>query len=428
MLDMSPKFDFFKRKTQDIFQGRREQADSVKTVTQQELLEIIDLEKKRHEKDLITSLQPTRESIMDCLDNLKQGANELDKQKIKIENPQFESLINTSKRILITSIKKESLVESSEIKGYEDAVKFKNNLELLVNRFGQVGDSHNRILNEFMAKHINKLKNEFDRLSSLLKEVTRILSVKESEMNKIIACRSDLISYKEKVDERKNKVEELSELMEEKRNIDKNIDESKRQYGDYQRSEDFLKTTDTLDKITDKKTELLAFEKSILDIVSNLSRAITKFSYVASKQTQAQLTVLQNKPLEILSDESEFTRLFWNLKRHIVEKEIQIKDPEKTIHQIDEILDSTKTLSSDLKKIKAELNRLESSLDSKKINQLDNIKGIKETYEKYLDDNVSKRRETSNNIEELDSVIIQLKKKIEEGVLKITNTNYHIQQ
>ena len=103
---------------------------------------------------------------------LRKNADELQEQEIKAESPQFESLINTSKQILITSIKKESVIESYQIKSYEDAIKFKNNLELLINRFGQVGDSHNRILNEFMRKQINKLKSEFDNLSSLLKEVS----------------------------------------------------------------------------------------------------------------------------------------------------------------------------------------------------------------------------------------------------------------
>ncbi|HKQ21288.1 MAG TPA: hypothetical protein VJS91_04565, partial [Nitrososphaeraceae archaeon] len=213
-----------------------------------------------------------------------------------------------------------------------------------------------------------------------------------------------------------------------KSNLDKNIDASNSQYEDFQRSEEFIKTSNTMKKIRDKKTELLAFEKKIMDMVSGLSRAITKFSYIASKETQGKLTTLQNSPLEIFSDESEFIQLFWNLKKHISEKDIQIKDPEKTIHQIDEILDSTKTLSSDLKTLKAELNQLESTVNSKNINQLDNIKGTKETYEKHLDDNVSKTKQASININQLDSAIGQLKKKIEDDALKITNTNYYIQQ
>ena len=61
-------------------------------------------------------LEPTRKSVLDCLDRLRKGADELEEQEIKVENPKFESLINTSKRILITSIKKESFIESSEIR------------------------------------------------------------------------------------------------------------------------------------------------------------------------------------------------------------------------------------------------------------------------------------------------------------------------
>ena len=155
---MSPGFGFLKKKTSDFFLDKKSNSDFYQSVTDSELLHIIENEKKILEKDLKNDLEPIRSSVLDCLNRLRDSAKELEEQEIKVENPQFEPLINTSKNILISSIKKESFIESSEIKNYEDAVKFKNNLELLVNRFGQVGDSHNRILNEFMRKQINKLK------------------------------------------------------------------------------------------------------------------------------------------------------------------------------------------------------------------------------------------------------------------------------
>ena len=65
-------------------------------------------------------------------------------------------------------------------------------------------------------------------------------------------------------------------------------------------------------------------------MVSNLSRPITKFSYLASKETQGRLAILQNEPLEIFSDGSQYMELFGDLRKHIVDKSIQIKDPEKT--------------------------------------------------------------------------------------------------
>jgi len=146
---MSPKFGFFKRKISDYTHDKKSDASFSQTVTDDELLKILDKKKKSIEKDLSADLEPARNSVLACLDHLRKAADELDEQEIKAESPQFESLINTSKNILITSIKKESFIESSEINSYEDAVKFKNNLELLINRFGQVGDSHNRIINVY---------------------------------------------------------------------------------------------------------------------------------------------------------------------------------------------------------------------------------------------------------------------------------------
>lgn len=424
---MSPNFGFFKRKTSDNFHEKKNQINSIQTVTDKELLEVIEKEKKILEMDLISDLEPTRSSILDCLDRLRTDANELEEQEIKVENPQFESLINNSKNIFITSIKKESFIDSSGINNYEDAVRFKNNLELLINRFGQVGDSHNRILSEFMRKQINKFKNEFENLSSLLKEVTKTLSAKESKINKSVACREDLVLLKQKVDERKLKKGILLELTEERENIDKNIEENKKKYNYFQRSEEFLSTTATLEKIRDKKKEIDIFEKNIVNMVSNLSRPITKFSYQASRETQRRLEILRNEPLEIFSDTSQYILLFGELRKLIVDRSIQIKDPEKTIHQIDKIVNSIASFSSNLKNLREELTELESSLNSKNMRHLEDMKTKTEMYEKYLSENISRLDETNDSIKELDSVIEVLKKKIEENISEITNSKYSIQ-
>jgi len=377
---------------------------------------------------LKNDLEPIRTSVLDCLNRLRDSAKELEEQEIKVENPQFEPLINTSKNILISSIKKESFIESSEIKNYEDAVKFKNNLELLVNRFGQVGDSHNRILNEFMRKQLNKLKSEFDKISSLLKEVTKVLSVKESQINNCITCRDDLILLNEKLKEKKDKQNRLAEIAQELQTIDKNIEAANRKYEDFQKSEEFLNGLNFLEKINNKKDEIGILEKNMINRVSNLSRPITKFSYEASKETQGRLANLLNDPLEIFNDNSEYLKLFNELKRNIIEKSIKIKDPEKTIHQIEEIVNSLPSLSSNLKDLKEELILLESSTSFKNIKRLNDLKMTTQMYEKNRLENITKTQETKETIEELESATNGLKKKIEDKVSEITNTKYSIAQ
>jgi len=425
---LSPGFGFLKKKTSDFFLDKKSNSDFYQSVTDSELLHIIENEKKILEKDLKNDLEPIRTSVLDCLNRLRDSAKELEEQEIKVENPQFEPLINTSKNILISSIKKESFIESSEIKNYEDAVKFKNNLELLVNRFGQVGDSHNRILNEFMRKQINKLKSEFDKISSLLKEVTKVLSVKESQINNCITCRDDLILLNEKLKEKKDKQNRLAELAQELQTIDKNIEAANRKYEDFQKSEEFLNGLNFLEKINNKKDEIGILEKNMINRVSNLSRPITKFSYEASKETQGRLANLLNDPLEIFNDNSEYLKLFNELKRNIIEKSIKIKDPEKTIHQIEEIVNSLPSLSSNLKDLKEELILLESSTSFKNIKRLNDLKMTTEMYEKNRLENITKTQETKETIEELESATNGLKKKIEDKVSEITNTKYSIAQ
>jgi DNA repair exonuclease SbcCD ATPase subunit len=425
---LSPGFGFLKKKTSDFFLDKKSNSDYNQPIKDSELLHIIENEKKILEKDLIKDLEPIRTSVLDCLNRLRDNANELEEQEIKVENPQFEPLINTSKGILISSIKKESFIESSEIKNYEDAVKFKNNLELLVNRFGQVGDSHNRILNEFMRKQINKLKSEFDKISSLLKQVTKVLSVKESQINNCITCRDDLILLGEKLKEKNDKQNRLAELSQELQTIDKNIEVADREYQDFQKSEEFLDGLNFLKKSNNKKDEIAILEKNMINRVSNLSRPITKFSYEASKETQGRFAKLLNDPLEIFNDNSAYLNLFNELKRNIIEKSIKIKDPEKTIHQIEEIVDSLPSLSSNLKELKEELILLDSSTSSKNINRLNDLKMRTETYEKNRLENITKTQETKKTVEELESAANGLKKKIEDKVSEITNTKYSISQ
>jgi hypothetical protein len=425
---MSPKFGFFKRKTFDYTHDKKSDANFSQTVTDDELLKILDKKKKDIEKDLSADLEPVRNSVLACLDRLRKAADELDEREIKVESPQFEPLINTSKNILITSIKKESFIESFEINSYEDAVKFKNNLELMINRFGQVGASHNRILNEFMHRQINKLKSEFDNLSQLLKEVKKILSIKETGINKCISCKEDLILLKEKISEKKDKQERLSELLEEIQTMDKNIEASKSEYIDFQKSHEFLNTSNALEKINDKKNEIVRFEKNMINRISNISRPITKFSYTASKETQGKLATMMNEPLEIFDDNSQYVELLNELKKRVTERSIQIKDPQKTIHQIDEITSSIPSLSSKLKNLNEELTQLESSVNSKNMVHLEDMKSKMELYEKYRLENISMTQEIRNSVVDLDSATKILKEKIEDSVSEVTETKYSILQ
>jgi DNA repair exonuclease SbcCD ATPase subunit len=425
---LSPRFGFFKRKTADLLHDRADDPDAIQSVTYIELSEIIDRQKKILESDLTATLEPIRNSVLECIVRLRKGADELKEKEIKVENPKFEPLINNSKMVLITSIKKESPIESAQIKSYEEAVVFKNNLELLINRFGHVGDSHNRILNEFMHKELNRLKSEFDNLSSLLKEVTKTLSRKDAEIIECIQCKNDLALFREKVNERRDKQNRLDELIEEKQNIEKNIQTGKREHEDFRKSDAFLNTSSILKKINERKNEIARLEENTRHLFSSISRPITKFSYLASRETQGRLAIMQNKPLEIFKDTSQYLQILNELRKNIVENSIQIKDPGKTIHQIDEIVKTIPSLSSSIKNLREELSELESSVNSQNVTHLDDIRSKTEMHERYHAENVSNIEGTKRIIDELDISIMTLKRKIEDNAEHFTNRKFTLKQ
>jgi chromosome segregation ATPase len=161
-------------------------------------------------------------------------------------------------------------------------------------------------------------------------------------------------------------------------------------------------------------------------MISSLSRPITKFSYQAPKETQGKLAILQNEPLEIFNHYDEYLQLFNEIKRDLVEKTIEIKDPEKTIHQVDEIVNSLPLFSSNLKSLKDQLIQLQSSVNSKTIKHLEELKSKTELYEKYRSENISMVEQIKNDIEEAESALIELKKKIEHQAQDIAGYRYLI--
>jgi hypothetical protein len=110
------------------------------------------------------------------------------------------------------------------------------------------------------------------------------------------------------------------------------------------------------------------------------------------------------------------------------EKSIQIKDPEKTIHQIDEIINSLPAMSAKLKSLKSQLNQLESSVNANNITHLEDIRNNIGISEKNRLENIARTEETESIIAELDTASIALKKKVEERLLELTNTKYSIIQ
>ena len=87
--------------------------------------------------ELIRQLSPIRNSAQATLQSIVDLAADLQNEEIKVEDERFESAVENARSTVITSILKDANSNFPEIASYGDALKFKDRLESITNRFGQ---------------------------------------------------------------------------------------------------------------------------------------------------------------------------------------------------------------------------------------------------------------------------------------------------
>jgi hypothetical protein len=136
------------------------------------------LRKMEDEKvgDMSRSLIPIKQSLENTLLSVGQLAEEMENEKVKVEDEKFKPSVESSRRILASSLKKEVSSEYPMPTSISEALKFKERLQSLMERFGDVSGSHSKLLTTFMKKHTGKIKGEFDVISSLEKRTNKIMA------------------------------------------------------------------------------------------------------------------------------------------------------------------------------------------------------------------------------------------------------------
>ena len=69
--------------------------------------------------------------------------------------------------MVINSIKKELSSNIPTPTTLNDVIKFHERLDSMVNRFSEISKSHKKVFNFFISKYADKLKTEFENISSL---------------------------------------------------------------------------------------------------------------------------------------------------------------------------------------------------------------------------------------------------------------------
>jgi hypothetical protein len=354
------------------------------------------LRKMEDEKvgDMSRSLIPIKQSLENTLLSVGKLAEEMENEKVKVEDEKFKPSVESSRRILASSLKKEASSEYPMPTSISEALKFKESLQSLMERFGDVSGSHSKLLTTFMKKHTGKIKGEFDVISSLEKRTNKIMADFEEDRRPVTDCiavinkASQILGVLQQQENELERVkEEISILEVEGRDLGKKLAE-------VERSPDFESTSKTIREMMLAEGEQKEFHKYLIDLFSPVSRSLTKYSYGTSKATSSKLHVLMNSPWKIFeqahgsiedtkpvqngtsqaSPLEAYKSLIVEVRKAVATGKITLKDSQKTIKSFDLIIKSLPDLERRSEVLANKLDSLEQRKDDSVISRAETLK------------------------------------------------------
>ena len=432
MYYMSPPLSFgglFRRKEKkspEVSQGAaRMQSNDSNRLTVSKALDL--LEKIENEKvgDMSRNLIPIRESLENILLSIGRLAEEMEAEKVKVEEEKFKPTVESSRKILVSSLKKEVSSDIPTPTSISEAKKFQESLQSLMERFGDVSGSHSKLLTTFMKKHTGKIKGEFDTISSLEKRTNKIMEYFEEDRRPVANCITVLTRASQMVDSVRQLENELQRLEDEISRLEAEAQDLARKLDNLERSSDFESASKTVEEIKLAQEEEKDFHKYLGDLFSPVSRALAKYSYGTSKSTSSRLQLLMETPWKIFEQAKEhknetdlgqyrdsqsgdlesYKSLLVEVHKAVSTGKITLKGSDKTIKHFEQIVESLPSLNIRSKLISDKLKSLEQKKDNSVISlsedlraKLRNNKVGLDNHKLYLERLENEIKEKRNNI------------------------------
>lgn len=328
----------------------------------QEAQELLQKIESTNVEALATRLSPVKESAAQSLKAIRNIADEMEHEKIKLEDLErrYKSVIENSRRTVVSSLKRESSAELELPHSVNDARKFKEKFESMLNRFGEVTGSHSKLLNNFMKKHSNRLKAEFEKLRKLLDEAKAIMADFDQKRAPVVKCGNILNTASQKASSIRSAETYLQDAQKELSEIESDLKKIDAELQAVKNSQEFDRASAVAQRITQARDQQEQLKSQMLELFSHASRAFTKYSYGLSRETEARLNTMSTEPWMVLreSDISPYSSLLIDVRKSVQAGKIQLKDSDKMLHYIDVILRSLPELQKKSQSLEAQLESL----------------------------------------------------------------------
>ncbi|MFL6508216.1 MAG: hypothetical protein ACJ704_09810 [Nitrososphaeraceae archaeon] len=430
---LSPPFGLFKKKDNNVYETKnnfdsKDHLYNRDSLTISEALILLQHIESGKVKALVQDLSPIKKSVRGSLESVAKIADNLEHENIKLEELRFKSIVENSKRTVAASLKREASSDLPLSESMQDIKKFNYRLESIMNRFGEVSSSHNRVMNIFMKKYAGKLKGEFETLSSLLKDTKSVMAEFEEENAAVVKCIDILNLLSQKVALIKTNKNRIENIYKEIEMLKGKLDQSKDQLSSLENSIHFKESCHNIEEIDIVRKEEQELHRDMLDLYGHVSRAFTRYSYGMTKDTISRLKVLTDEPWKIFDNEdiSLYTSLLTEIRKAVNSSNIKLKDSQKVLYYMDIILRSLPKYQQESKAIKLRLKLLQESKDGVVANKVEELRENINHYNSKLEDLKQSSDDVRKQLTENNNECGSLVKQIEDCIFEITGKKYSL--
>lgn len=408
-----PPFRLFKKKPSDIPPAEQStptpHTDTLSIQQAQDLLQSLE---SVEVKELSARLALIKESAIQSLKVIDTLAKDMERENIKLEGleQRLKSVVEHSKKTVVSSLKREASLELPFPQSANDAKKFKERFENMMKRFGEVSGSHSKVLNAFMKKHSGKMKEEFEFLTKLLNETRTIISEFDRNREPIIRCSNILNTALQKIASIKLAESSAKNIEKEIEDIQSELNKLERELTSVTGSKEFEQASINMRDLAHAEKKQEEFRAKIKDLFSHLSRAFTKYSYGITKETEQRLKTMSDEPWEILYEKNitPYSYLLLEIHRSIDTGQIQLKGSDKVLQYLDTILESLPDLQQKAQALKIEID----SFRQLNMDIVYEVKGLEEKIVQHAEalarsrqDLEQQRQQAKDKTEEVDAIL-----------------------
>ncbi|MEM3160529.1 MAG: hypothetical protein QXJ74_07070 [Nitrososphaera sp.] len=401
------------------------EAESLSISQVQSLLQDIESAKAQW---LAGRLEPLRQSVGGILATLGSIADDMEREKIKLEEleKRYGSTIETARRTVVSSLRREASSELAPIKTAGDAKKFRERLDAILNRMGEVSGSHSKMLNYFLKKHADKMKAGFNKLEDLQKEAKSVFALFEQERAPAVKCGATVNTITQKLasiaaDESscKSLEETLSALANE-------LENTKQELAAVKGSPEFASAQEASRRLHNAKKQQEQFRAELSEMFSHVSRALTKYSYNVSKETERRLQVMSAEPWKMFGDDlPQYSALLHEIAKSVGSGQVQLKDSDKILQNLESIQSSLPKLQETANAIEKEMSdtaRQDMRAARRATELEEKAMTLEQEIERDRQDLEQKKRQVTEKNAEVDSLLWQ----VSENLAELTGRRYKV--